>query len=103
MLDFGIVDPHLHVWDTKRLRYPWLDTIPKLNRSFCLNDYTQACGAVAVDRMVFVQCECEASQYRDEVAWVSELAKRDARIKGIVAWAPLEKGDAVLGGCAVKC
>ena len=31
MLDFPIVDSHLHIWNLNRLRYPWLDQIPELN------------------------------------------------------------------------
>lgn len=42
--------------------------------------------------MVFVQCECDATQFQQEVEWVSEVARTEPRIRGIVAWAPLEKG-----------
>jgi L-fuconolactonase len=95
MLDFGIVDTHLHFWDISRFRYPWLDDVPFLNRSFTLEDYKRACGSVKVEKMVFVQCECEPSQHLDELAWVTESAKTEKRIKGIVPWAPLENGNGV--------
>jgi L-fuconolactonase len=95
MLDFGIVDTHLHFWDISRFRYPWLDDVPFLNRSFTLEDYKKACGTVKVEKMVFVQCECEPSQHLDELAWVTESAKTEKRIKGIVPWAPLENGNEV--------
>ncbi len=44
--------------------------------------------------MVFLQCECEPSQFMQEAEWVTEQAKIDPRIQGIVPWAPLEDGDA---------
>jgi len=94
MLDFPLVDTHLHLWDTGRLRYPWLDDIAALNRPFLLEDYQRACGPVAVERMIFLQCECAPAQYAEEAAWVASLAKEDPRIEGIVPWAPLEKGRA---------
>jgi L-fuconolactonase len=93
MLNFPIVDTHLHLWDPRRLRYPWLDDIPLLNKPYLLDDFNRACGSVQVEKMVFLQCECDFSQFMDEAAWVTSLAKQDARIEGIVPWAPLEKGD----------
>lgn len=97
MIDFPIVDTHLHVWDPGNLRYPWLDDLPKLNRPHLPDDYRKACGPIKVERMVFLQCECEFAQFEQEVNWVSELARQDPRIQGIVAWAPLEQGDAARG------
>lgn len=95
MLDFGIVDAHLHIWDVDRFLYPWLDDIPLLNRSYTLNEYNEATRNVRVDKMVFVQCECEPSQHLMELEWVAGVARREQRIRGIVPWAPLEKGRAV--------
>jgi L-fuconolactonase len=95
MLPFPIIDTHLHFWDTEKLHYPWLDNIPFLNRTFLLDDYNKACNGINVESMIFVQCECEPSQYRQEVEWVTKVAEEDKRIKGIVSWAPLEKGEKV--------
>lgn len=95
MIDFPIVDTHLHLWDPAYLRYPWLDGNPILNKPYLLADYNRHCGPVQVEKMVFLQCEVDFSHFREEAAWVSELAKEDTRIAGIVPWAPLEKGEAV--------
>jgi L-fuconolactonase len=94
MPDFSVVDTHLHIWDIKALHYPWLEHVPFLNRSFIVKDYQKACGDVDVEKMVFVQAEADFSLFKEEVDWVSACAETDDRIKGIVAWAPLEKGQA---------
>ncbi|MDA0747195.1 MAG: amidohydrolase family protein [bacterium] len=97
MIDFPIVDTHVHLWDPKRLRYPWLDDLPALNRPFLLEDYREHCGVVQVERMVFLQCDCIASQFLDEVEWVTAVADGEPRIQGIVPFAPLEEGEEVRG------
>ena len=90
-----IVDSHLHLWDVDKLDYPWLADIPMLNRSYLLEDYTQATQGLNIERMVFAQCECDPKQFLDEAKWVEEQSKRDTRIQGLIAWAPLEKGAPV--------
>ena len=94
MIPFPIVDTHLHLWDPGNLRYPWLDGNALLNKPYLLADYRRACGPVQVEKMVFLQCECDFSQFQQEADWVTSLAQQDPRIAGIVPWAPLEKGDA---------
>ena len=94
MPSFPIVDTHLHLWELGRLRYPWLANVPTLNRDFLIDEYRRACGPVQVAKMVFVQCECECAQFQAEADWVTDVARIDPRIRGIVAWAPLEQGDA---------
>ena len=93
MPNFPIVDTHLHLWDLGRLRYPWLDGVPLLNRNHLIDDYRRACGPVSVAKMVFLQCECDFAQFQAEADWVTEVARVDPRIRGIVPWAPLEKGE----------
>jgi L-fuconolactonase len=92
--DFPIVDAHLHLWEPGRLRYPWLASVPLLNKPFLLSDYNRGCGDVKVGKMVFIQCEADPSQFLDEAEWVTSLARQDNRIGAIVPWAPLEKGSA---------
>jgi len=94
MPSFPIVDTHLHIWEPGRLHYPWLASVPALNRIYSIGDYRRECGTIEVAKMVFVQCECEIVQFQEEVDWVTEVARADSRICGIVAWAPLEQGEA---------
>jgi len=77
MLDFPLVDTHLHVWDTNKLRYPWLDGNPVLNRPYLLRDFRSACGPIQVEKMVFVQAEVDFSQFLEEVEWVTQLARQE--------------------------
>lgn len=93
MPNFPIVDTHLHIWNLKRLRYPWLDANALLNRDHLIDEYRKVCGPVAVAKMVFLQCECDFAQFQEEADWVTEVSREDPRIRGIVPWAPLELGD----------
>ncbi|WP_029076886.1 amidohydrolase family protein [Kaistia adipata] len=90
-----IVDTHLHLWDPKKLRYAWLDGNPVLDQAYELDRYNAATEGLGVEAMVFLQCEVDTAQYQDEADWIAQLAKVDPRIRGMVAWAPLEKGRAV--------
>ncbi len=90
-----MIDAHIHLWDIRRLDYPWLEGVPCINRTFLPADYDEARGSTHVDAMVFVQCECRPAQHLEELAWVQSLADADPRLQAIVPWAPLEDGDAV--------
>lgn len=92
---FPIVDTHLHIWDPGRIRYPWLDGNALLNKPCLLPDYRRAFSPVEVEAMVFVQCEADFAAFEQEADWVAAQAQADPRIKAMVAWAPLEKGEAV--------
>jgi len=92
MMNFPIVDSHVHLIDRERLRYPWLASAPAIDRDATLADYDAARGAVEVEAMVFVEADVAPDDRLAEVAFVAELAARDPRIKGIVASAPLEIG-----------
>ncbi len=89
-----ITDAHVHFWDVELLNYPWLDDVPAIKRSFGLADYNAATGDIPISDMIFVQCECLPGDYQAEVDYVTELAKIDVRIRGIVPYFPLEAPDA---------
>jgi L-fuconolactonase len=92
MKDAEIVDSHVHFWDPKNLTYAWHESVPTLARSFTPGDFCAAAAASAVIKMVFVECGCARTQAHTEVAWVTELARREPRLQGIVAQAHLERG-----------
>jgi L-fuconolactonase len=91
-----IVDTHLHVWDTDRFDYPWLHEVPDVDRPMTFSELAteRTEGAAHIDGFVFVQADCLPEQAIAEVDWVSSIAA-DGPVVGIVAFAPLERGDAV--------
>lgn len=86
-----IIDTHLHLWDVDLFGYPWLSELPAINQTYLVEDYSKATTAYSIEKMVFVQCECQQEQYLDEVKWVSQQAMRDPRIQGIVSFFPVEE------------
>lgn len=85
-----ILDTHLHLWDPARLRYPWLDGIPSLNRELASPQALAAMAHANVQpETIFMQADCLADQALAEVEWVA--AQRDRiQLRGIVAFAPIE-------------
>jgi len=94
------VDAHVHFWNPAKLNYPWLRSVPALNRTFLPEDYAAATQTAKAGKMIFVECGCAASQNIDEARWISEIATREQRLKGIVAQAPLEVGSRVTSALA---
>ena len=88
-----VIDTHVHFWDPGRLRYPWLVDLPPLNHPHLPVDHQKATTGIPIEGLVFIQCEADVSQYREEARWVAELAQADPRLRGIVPWAPLEQGE----------
>jgi L-fuconolactonase len=90
-----IIDSHVHFWNPANLRYTWLSDLPMLNQPFLPDDLPKRGDDWQVENVVFVQADCLAEQGLEEAAWVSSLAAKGAPIAGIVAFAPLELGEAV--------
>jgi len=95
MIDYPIIDSHVHLWDLGKLRYPWLGAHPVLNHTFLIEEFDAARGPVEIKQFVFVEAECDHSLSADEVAWVTELSHHDPRIGAIVARVPVEEGECV--------
>lgn len=90
-----VLDTHLHLWDPARLRYPWLDDIPALNRELAAPQaLTAMAQAGAQPETIFMQADCLAEQALDEVVWVSS-ARESLRLRGIIAFAPVEQPDLI--------
>ena len=95
MIELPIVDTHVHLWDPGRLSYPWLQDIPVLNRAYLPADYREACGPLpgGADGLRPVRVRLRPIQAGSGLG--DALAEtEEPRIRGIVPWAPLEKGEA---------
>lgn len=95
MPNFPIVDSHVHLYDVDRLPYPWLQRVPRINRTYSLADFDAARGAVQVEQIVFAEVLVGDGLHLEEARFVQEQADRDPRLSGMIAFAPVEKGAAV--------
>lgn len=90
MSDSAIVDAHVHFWDVERLSYPWLSSLPELDRSFDPPAYREATAGIEVEKLVFVECNARPDQNLEEAALAHELAAQEPRLAGAVFLADLE-------------
>ena len=88
-----IIDSHIHFWDPALFRYSWMKDAPELEKKFNHLDFNRHSNEINVEKLVFVQAECQHEMGLKEVEWVSELANNESKIAGIVAFAPVEKGS----------
>lgn len=95
MPEFPIIDSHVHLYDTGRLSYGWLASVPKIDGPHLLADFDAARAGVAVDGIVFAEVAVDPGQHLAEAAWVQGLADGDARLQGMVAHLPVERGEAI--------
>ncbi|WP_394551577.1 amidohydrolase family protein [Agromyces sp. MMS24-JH15] len=82
----ALVDAHVHVWDPRRLDYPWLAGTA-VDGPHLPDVVDRATGHAAgpTARMVFVQADCRADQSFAEAEWVASLADGWPELAGIVA------------------
>jgi L-fuconolactonase len=90
--DFPIVDAHVHIHDPGRLTYPWLASVPSLNRPHLPSYYSERSAPVVIDKYVFVEFGVLDRQKIDEALFVTGLSQEDPRLSAIVAGAALENG-----------
>jgi L-fuconolactonase len=86
-----VIDAHVHLWDPDRLRYRWLENTGLYRRIDC-TDLAAVAGTSS--EFIAVQADCDPTQALDEVAWLTEQADCLPAIRGIVAFAQLDDGEA---------
>jgi predicted TIM-barrel fold metal-dependent hydrolase len=92
---FPIIDSHVHLYDVEKFSYGWLKGVPKIARTYLLEDFDKARGPVDVEKLVFAEVAVDPGLHLKEAAFIQGLADGDPRLAGIVAHAPMEKGKAV--------
>jgi L-fuconolactonase len=89
------VDSHVHLLDPSRFGYAWTAGAPSLKATKLPADLDAAAKPVRIEQIVFVEVDVDYPQHIEEAKWVSEIARADPRVKGMVAALPLEKGKAI--------
>lgn len=87
-----MVDSHVHLWDPRRFRMPWLDDIDALRRPFGMETFVQHTRGLPLEQLVYVQVDTTPAYGWLEARWAVE---QDPPLAGVVAWAPIDDGPIV--------
>jgi len=98
----GWVDAHVHFWDPGRFTYPWLASVPPLDRPFLPSDLArELAGELAGELdggplplgVVAVEADRLTAQAPAEARWLGGLGTPVVAVAAVVAHAPLELGS----------
>ncbi len=103
--DLDVVDAHMHLWDLKRIRYPWLTPplpvgitgdVSPIARDYLLDDYLDDAsrGGVRVRKIVHIEAGALPADALAETQWLQSLADERGCPQAIVAHAELQKAGA---------
>jgi L-fuconolactonase len=95
VIDFPIIDSHIHLLDKQRFAYSWAKDAPALKRDWTANDLANVANPYEFEGFVFVEVDVDMPQHLDEADWVDGLAAHDRRVLGAVVCLPLERGAAI--------
>ncbi|MBC8728330.1 amidohydrolase family protein [Paraburkholderia sp. UCT2] len=81
-----VVDSHIHLWDLKTHRYPWLENpgvsfvgdARDLKHDYLLDDLLGEAGDVDVLKLVHVEANHDPADPVEETRWLQSIADRDA-------------------------
>ena len=97
-MDHTVIDAHVHFWDPRVLRYPWLDAYPSLRRRYGPVEYAAAIGDMPVPAVVLVEGNCVPAQSLAEVRHFERIAEEAAVVvAGVVAFADVTDPSALPG------
>ncbi len=95
MPNFPLIDAHVHLYDSARLSYSWMEQVPQLLGRNLMAEFDAARADVAVEKLIFVEVAADPGLHLQEAQFIDHLARQEPRIDAIVAHAPLERGVAV--------
>ena len=70
-----MIDTHLHLVYPDRLRYPWLDGVPALNRAWSLDDYLREARPAGIESMIHMEVDVAEEDIAAETGFVTGLGQ----------------------------
>jgi predicted TIM-barrel fold metal-dependent hydrolase len=71
-----IFDTHLHLIDRSRLSYPWLASLPPLDRDWGFDSYAATASRVGITDVLHMEVDVADTDIDAETAWIADLMAR---------------------------
>lgn len=71
-----IFDTHLHLIDRTRLRYPWLEALPPLDRDWDYDSYCATAARLGITDVLHMEVDVAEADIDAETAWIAALMAR---------------------------
>lgn len=98
------VDAHVHLWQLKRLRYPWLTppfaddgpngSVEAIATDYTVDDYFTDAAGYPVQKIVHVDAGAHGDDALAETEWLQSLADGSGQPNAIIAFGALDDPDA---------
>jgi predicted TIM-barrel fold metal-dependent hydrolase len=70
VIDFPIIDSHIHLLDQERFGYSWAKDAPALKRDWTPDDLANVAKPYELEGVVFVEVDVDMPQHLDEADWI---------------------------------
>src|SRR5207247_5957056 len=80
-----IIDTHQHLSDLDLFSYSWCRDIPRLNRSFRMQDYLEAARGLDLEKSVHLEADVDEPHMLGETRYILSLADQDNPLERVVA------------------
>jgi L-fuconolactonase len=94
MQPIPVVDTHVHLWDLRQFRLPWVQPGSSLARNYTLADYRQAIEGANVVKGVYMEVDVDPTQQQAEADFVAGLCQQGERplVAAVVSGRPADEG-----------
>lgn len=80
-----VIDTHLHLWDIKKFKLPWLPSDGVLARSYTLADYNNQTAGLNIVHTVYMEVDVDPTQQMEEAVLANQISSdRTSGMKGAV-------------------
>jgi L-fuconolactonase len=71
-----VIDTHVHLWDLKQFKLPWLKPDMPFARNFLIDDYRAATRGANLVKAVYMEVDVAADRKQAEADWIRGVCKK---------------------------
>jgi len=106
----SVIDTHVHVWDLKQFKLPWLKPDAPFAKNFLIGDYEKATDGQNVTKCIYMEVDVDVTQKQAEAEWIRGVCEKgktpfvgavvgaDVLGEGFEKYAKQFKGDKYIKG-----